>query len=1212
MDKMNGKQLTVTVGVLVFLLFIILSMAPALDAQIVTGTIEGMVKDQSGATIPGAKVDLINEGTGARLEMTTGPSGYYVFPRLKVGRYTIEAEAKGFARVVHSGLSLNIQQVVVVNVTLVPGKVTQTIVVKTATPILQTQDASVGQVVGARLINDLPLNGRDFTELALIVTGTSNTAPDSSLDRPFFTSSGHPMVQNDYRLNGIDNNNEEHINPEPYMVAPPPDALEEFNLQTNNYSAEFGHSAGAILNAVTKSGTNSIHGDLWEFLRNDTFDAAQFFQNAAGETKAPYHQNQLGGTLGGPVVIPHVYNGKDKTFFFVDAQITRIHEADVSVDSVPSTTEVASGFTNMQDLITDQSGTRTDALGRTLPLGTVFNPATTRLVTAGQVDPVTGLTATTTGYVRDPFYEGSLVGVTNFTSAAQEAKLNILPADRLDPNAIKLLSLYPAAQSSGIISNYTYPASLINDTNSFDFRFDQNISTRDQLAVTGDWYERYGVQPGAYPGIAGDAATYPNSIQDRHGMTYMVSETHSFSPTLMNEVRLGWGNSPFSYLSPYGNMKGIPAQYGIQGIPQTADNGGLPPISIGGLTGMGEGGYLPVIETSSNWDLMDNVTKVHGAHTIEAGFQGSYIMGYSLDAPYSRGAFCYSGAYTEVPNTSGGSTGLAQLLLAPVLSTVPDGIDDVGGPDSVRASSMGYQNPVRTYLGAYFQDDWKVARKLTLNLGLRWDRFGAYADRFGAQGNFVPGADGSEAQYLIPERSCHTPVSASFVTLTQQDGISVQCSDNPGLGTVQNGLFSPRLGLAYMVTPKLVVRAGYGLFYGDMGSSEEGQTELGNYPFVYQLSYSAPDPGHPVTFPDGSSATYETGLSQVDLSPSAVNAQYLSLTGVQWNHEAPYFSDYNFMVQYALTPQDSIQLGYVGNVSRHGTTNSAANLPSQILPPGLDVYDYVPYPDFAEGSSYYTYNGNSYYNSLQATFQRTFKDGLTFNANYTYSKCRGDVRNSFNSIGGFRAADLPGFGIQGDYSLCMDDIPNLMHLSGLYQLPVGNGRRFLGNSHGVLNQVLGGWETNWILTEMDGLPFNIGCPISTTTGFGCFALLVPGHNIYAGSHDVNDWLNPAAFANPPVATSIGESNYAPLGGAPTQALGPGLHRLDFSIFKEFPISESKRFEFRTEIFNLTNTPWFANPSYTDFTDTATFGRITSLEDGLNDPREIQFALKFYW
>ena len=285
-----------------------------------------------------------------------------------------------------------------------------------------------------------------------------------------------------------------------------------------------------------------------------------------------------------------------------------------------------------------------------------------------------------------------------------------------------------------------------------------------------------------------------------------------------------------------------------------------------------------------------------------------------------------------------------------------------------------------------------------------------------------------------------------------------------------------------------------------------------------------------------------------------------------------------------------------------------------MLPPGLNPQNYVPFPDFGRGSSYIATEGNSIYNALQANYEKRFGGGLSVLANYTWAQCRTDSRDLLigAAAGGFRAPYLPGFGIQGDYALCGNDITNVFHLSGTYELPVGNGRRFLGNSKGVVDAVLGGWQTNYILTLEGGFPFTIGCPVSTTADFGCNALLVPGANIYAGPHNVNQWMNPAAFAQPALATSVGQSDYAPLGGAPTQLYGPGFHRMDFSLFKEFKTSETTHLEFRTEVFNLTNTPQFGIPGFLDFSNTSTFGRITSLRDGANDPREIQFALKFYF
>jgi carboxypeptidase family protein/TonB-dependent receptor-like protein len=1189
-----------------------LLLASPLMAQIDAGRILGMVKDQSGAVVPGAKVTVTNEGTGLALNITTGPTGYFVFPALRIGSYRVEVEVAGFAKFVRSGLTLHVQEDVVVDATLVPGAVTQTIEVKAAAPVLQTQDASVGTTVGTQVVNDLPLNGRNWTTLVELGAGVTYSQPDAS-GRPYFSANGHPLEQNDYRLNGINNNDEAWTLPEPYVALPPPDAIAEFKVQTNNYNAEFGHSGGAVINASTKSGTNQIHGDVWEYVRNDKFDAAQYFENSSGLTKGAYRQNQFGATLGGPVVLPHVYDGKDKSFFFFSYQGTRIRQALTRIDTVPTSSMVSSGFTDMQDLITYTSGTRSDSLGRTFPLGTVFDPATTRSVTAGQADPVTNLIAATSGFVRDPFYQGSLTGLTNFTSPAIVSQLNRLPAGRLDANGKSLLGVYPAANLPGFYSDYAYDGMISNNTNQVDWRVDHNFGPKDQLFLVGSWSHTPLNNPGYFPGLGGAGQWFDAGLMDERAEAYAVSETHFFSPTTINEVRLGFSRSPISMTGPYGHVMGIPEKFGIQGIPQVDDNGGLPPIDIAGLTGMGTAGWIPTVGSSVTWDLTENLTKVYGAHTFKAGFQGDYIQTPILQPAWSHGGFDFGGAYTEVPNTGGGGTGMAQLLLTPSASSVPGGYDNVGGADTVYASNFAADSYRREYYGMYFQDDWKVTPKLTLNLGIRWDHTTPYGESFGAMANFLPGAPGNGAEFLIPQKRCSQPLSSSFTTLTKTDGITVKCISNNELGTAGNVDFAPRVGIAYSFTPKLVARAGFGIFYGALGSLGYGNT-LGNaYPFLFNFYFFNPDAAHPVSFPDGSLGTLETGLSGINFSPAAVDATGLSLTGRQFNSNAPYYEDYNAALQYQLTPNQSLELMYVGDQGHHMNQYISVNEPTVILPPGLNPQNYVPYPDFGRGSPYEMDGANTYYHSFQATYERRFSGGLNLLANYTLSKCRSDWRSAaLSTVGGFRADTLPGFGITGDYSYCDADVPNLFHFSGLWTVPIGSGHHLLGASKGIANEVLGGWKLNWIVTLEDGMPFNIGCPIGTTADYGCYALLVPGQNIYGGSHNVNQWINPAAFANPPVATSIGQSDFAPLGGSPTQAHGPGEHRLDFSMFKEFPVTESKRLEFRAEFFNLTNTPWFANPAYTDFTNPATFGQITSLRDGANDPRQIQFALKFYF
>jgi TonB dependent receptor len=531
------------------------------------------------------------------------------------------------------------------------------------------------------------------------------------------------------------------------------------------------------------------------------------------------------------------------------------------------------------------------------------------------------------------------------------------------------------------------------------------------------------------------------------------------------------------------------------------------------------------------------------------------------------------------------------------------------------------------YYAGYFQDDLRVTSKLTLNLGLRYEYFGQIKENNGNQSNFIPnfirpGANG-QSTFLLTKRQCNTPFSANFLTAAATDGIDIVCSSQPGLGVSQKLNFSPRFGFAYQLTSKLVARGGYGIFYGGFENSVV-ETYV-DFPFQYTLGYGYQVPNAPIAFPNGSIGTIETGITGIPLTSGAVEPGGVSFTGEDYHMATPYTQGYNLTLQYQLSRNDSVQVGYVGNTVHHLGTYVNPNTPQQILPPGLNALAYSPYPDFSSYMVYSLFAGNSHYNGMQANYERRLSNGLSVLGNFTWSNCMTNAVDVLNPTahGGFRAPFLPNFGIQKDFGLCDFDVQKVFHLSGTYELPFGHGRRMLGSSGGVLNAIAGGWNTNWILTLQDGQPGTIPCDIATTAGFGCNALRVPGVNPYAGKHNVDQWLNPAAFTSPPVATTIGQTDYSPLGGGPTQFRGPGFHRIDFSLFKQFQINERFRLEFRSEFFNLTNHPNFSNPGFgilgvaaapgaLDYNNLTNFGKINSTRDGQNDQREIQFALKLYF
>lgn len=1189
-------------------LFASFLLAGGLYAQVDTGTILGSVKDTTGAVIPGAQVTLTNTGTGRTQVQKTGASGEYTFSPIQIGHYSVSAQIKGFQRVEHTNVTVQVQQSVVVNFLLPPGEITQTIAVTSEPPLLQTQNASVGQVIGQRSINDLPLNGRNFTFLAQLAAGVTQDQEDTrGLGASgSFAANGLRPSQNNYLLNGVDNNSNlvDFLNGQAFVSKPPVDAIQEFKIQTNNYSAEFGRSAGAILNATIKSGTNQFHGDAWEFLRNDKLDAPNFFENASGTTKGEYRQNQFGFTLGGPIV-------KNKLFFFGDYQGTRIRQAVPSINTVPTALERSSGFANLSELLT-QSGTRNDILGRTFPIGQIFDPSTTRAITCGVPDTVTSITVpcsgispgTQLGFVREPFAG------------------NLLPADRLDPNAVKLLDLYPAPNNPGLFNNYAADPISRNDTNQFDIRIDDNLSEQDSIFGSISYADNPVLFPAPFPGIA-DGGSFADGNQHTTSINAVVSETHVFSPTLINVVRAGLSRMSTNRLQPNADTKGIPAQFGIQGVPQVASNGGLGSLFISGLTTLGSNQFLPSIEYTTTLQFTDDVTKHIGRQSLKAGFE-TQIIRFAIFQPFtSRGAWNFSGSYVGVPDNGGGNTGLAQMLLTPIPGTVPGAFDYVGGADTVQFSNIANTDMYHHYFGTYFQDDYTITPKLTLNLGVRWDYFGQIVERYGAQSNFLPsGSPSSPSEFLMTKKRCNTPLSPDVLAAFKADNVNLVCSSVPGLGKSQLGNFSPRFGFAYQLTNKLVARSGYGIFYG--GFENSVLETYNDFPFQFNLSYPQLVPNAPITFPNGSIATLETGVTGIPVNPAQVEPGGLTLIGEDYHKKTPYTQGYNFTLEYQLSRSDTVSAGYVGNTVRHLGAYIGANSPALILPPGLNQYDYTAFPDFPTYLQSTSFAGNSFYNSLQINYKRRFRAGLAVLANFTWSACRTDATDVLNETAiSYRAPLLPGFGIQGDYGLCDFDVPKAFHFSGQYQVPVGHGRKFMAHSNGVVNAIVGGWSANWILTLEDGQPGTVPCAITTTTGLGCNALMVPGQGLYEGAHNVNHWLNPNAFASPPVATTIGQTDYAPLGGAPTQFFGPGFHRLDFSLFKNFQINERFRLEFRSEFFNLTNTPNFSPPGFggngvvpapgaLDYTNPTTFGTINSTRDGQNDQREIQFALKLYW
>ncbi len=1234
------------------------------SAQVDEGAINGTVTDPTGAAVANATVTLLNKDVGLTVQATTNNAGEYTFSPVRIGNYTITVVAPSFAKTTQQNITVNVAQRLEVNVKLKTGAATETVEVTAAPPELQTDDSSVGQVVTAKTINALPLNGRNFTFLAQLGAGTQTPQADTrgNASSGAFSANGLRPAQNNYLLDGIDNNSNavDFLNGTNFVVLPPLDAISEFKVQTADFSAELGRSAGAVLNATIKSGTNQLHGSVWEFFRNDVLDARDFFE-PAGEKKAAFRQNQFGASVGGRII-------KDKLFFFGDYEGLRRVQGQTTTATVPTASEISSGFTNLADLINGQQGAtpQTDYLGRTIPLGTVLDPATTRAVTAGQIDPVSGLAATQSGYVRDPF--GTCAPSTQ-TFTLGGCNLNQIPTNRQDPVALKILSLYPAATNSGYQSNFVSSPDLYEHRNAFDVRVDYDLSQKDQIFARFSYVDDPQFIPGVFGGIA-DGGAFQQGVQTAHSDQSVVGYTHVFTPSTVNVLHVGFNHLHTTRYGPEGGVNGIPAQYGIQGIPQFAENGGLPEITFGGLSTLGTNAFLPSDETSQTLQITDDFSKVYKSHSFKAGIESQLVKNDVLQPPYSHGDFDYNGTYTDVPSKNSSTTGLAQFLITPEATTVPNGFSYSGGADSVNASNSSKTDDYRTYLAGYIQDDWKATPKLTFNLGVRYDYFSPIRETNGGQANFVPsGPPNGTPTYLIPASGKADANLAStytnFYNLLLQDGITPEQTDKYGQGLVQTQKtnVSPRIGVSYQATPKLVLRAGFGYFFNSFENQGYGPNIGENYPFQFQFNYSGQtagtNPGEqgvsPVSYDTayagcatagpGNTATIASGLSCFSFNPALVNPAGLQLEGLQFDYKTPRVLSTNASVQYSLTRTLSATVSYVFTQSQHLQAGIGSNNVTAILPSTASTKDTaapgangtIPFPDFDAGGSYQSTIGYSNYNGLQTKLEEQYDNGLSFLFAYTYSKTLTDALDLLNggSIGGFRAPDVVGLGPSFDYGPADFDVRQVLHLSGGYELPFGTNKRFMGSAGHGANYLVGGWSVNYILTLQGGQPITLGCPTATTAGTSCNDVRVPGENpdlkITLTPNGPRWFNNPAAFQQPCPLGATGTSlpagcipltGSAVLGASQGTTVGPGFHRLDFSLFKDFRFSERFRGQFRSEFFNIANHPNFSAPGFggngvvaisgaTNFNN-SNFGLIGSTRDNPYDPRQIQFAFKLYY
>src|SRR5579872_7515045 len=677
-------------------LFVAIGLVTPLWAQKDAGTIVGTVRDATGAVVPGAKVTVEDVDRGVQATLSTNDEGEYVASPLHIGRYKITVEKTGFKKAVSEVVELNVQDRIAMNIKLQVGQISEEMVVTGAAPLLETETSELGQVVDQKRVSNLPLNGRNFAQLALLTAGTTPSEPGARDEESFgFSAGGARSLQNNFLLDGIDNNSNlpDLLNESNYVIQPPVDALQEFKVQTNAYSAEFGRGNGAIVNAVIKSGTNQLHGSGWGFLRNNVLDARNYF-DPVGPTP-PYQQYQFGGTLGGPVYIPHVYDGRNKTFFFVDYEGLRIHQADTQTLLVPTASQIAGNFASALDTST---ATGVDCNGRPTYGGELFD---TRLTQLSAASPT------------------GLCGVPIGGYGANGLPTNVIPAGKIDPLAAKLAALFPGPNVSGN-SAFNYIANPVENTHrsNFDTRIDQKFSDKDNSFIRFSYEDQPRIIPSPFGNSIADGGGFFSGIEDNSYRSVALSETHVFRPTLVNEFRFGY-NRVNSHRFQFNFDKDISGQIGFPGVPFTPINGGLPQLNFddGSAPTLGSPTFLPSVELQNTYVLSDNLTWVKGKHTVKYGTEIRREEFTIFQPAESRGTEGFSNGFTDNPANPGtGGFGQASFLI---------GLADGGGINNLH--NVDYHRPIYSF---YTQDDWRVTQKLTLNLGLRYELFTTVKEKF--------------------------------------------------------------------------------------------------------------------------------------------------------------------------------------------------------------------------------------------------------------------------------------------------------------------------------------------------------------------------------------------------------------------------------------------------------------------------------------------------
>ncbi len=1149
-----------------------LLFTPALEAQTNTGVIVGTVSDPTGAVIPGATVTVTHSEVRAATEVQTNAVGDYVSTLLRAGPYGIRVEASGFQTAVRRGIVLHVNDRLQLNFTLQLGAVTTVVETMAATPLLETQTGDVSTVVDSRAIVDLPLDGRRYIDLMLLAPGVLLAEGGENSGNPRegrFAVNGNQTLQNYYVLNGVDNNSftQNAQDSSPQAARPVPDALREFKIQTRTYSAEFGWAMGGVVNAEIKSGSNDIHGSLWEFYRNEKYNATSYFLNSAGVNKPEENRNQFGFAVGGPI-------WRDHTFGFFDYDKSHWRRGTTSFGRVPTPAQRLGDFSAS-------------------PIG--FSPAnlTNFLATVPEELPCINV-ADTTG-------NGDIDSLLSLNLAAN--RTDGLPC--ADPVAAQLVGLWPA--STGPLPNDFFGTPAVpEDQWSFDIRIDQRISDKDNIYGV---YDRYDVvrviERGPFENPLAPGGFSANSKVRTH--VFSLAWVHTFSPTLVNDARLGT-NYVFSVSQPLAPQGNAAPDFGLTGVPDVFAFG-LPPIIVDGFEILGTNRWRPQDTRSQVWQFIDNLSYFRGDHSFKFGFEFKRAINNFLDIRAPNGEMRTRSNWTN--------SGIANFLLGNFAETV---LTSPLVPHNYIDGTMFYA-----------QDSWRATPTFTFNYGVRYEYFTPVIERDRLTSNFDPTANGGRGALIttfpgpLPATlGCSDP--AGNPTLTNDPtGTPFEClirgpsGDSIFARTLINpdrNNFAPRLSVAWQIKDRIVFRGGYAVFYqvGDrIGSSAILQL---NPPHQFQLSNRA-DFDEPPEF------LLRNGFPLSAVAPADIDLLIglsSGLRGRDMDETSPYSHQWSVGPQFELTPDLVLEVDYVGqdaNNLRRLQRIGQGNL----VTPGDITSVVFPFPDWRQGrvgNDFLKSNGRSNYHSLQVNLRKRFSatpaGGLAFNAAYTWGKALGTVSGYLVGGSGSAQGGQPQNvnDLESDYGRLVFDQRQRFVVNWQWELPFGPGQPYL--SGGLAAKLLGDWQVNGIWASTSGTPLGVGAADRSGTRSPAARADCIGNPLPSGfNQTVDQFMDISAFATP---------NSGTFGNCGVDQLSSwSRHNADMSVFKKFRIDEERRLELRFEFFNIFNTPQFNPPSNSCSSgtglpcdpSTSDFGRTSSTRRAfVGDARVMQLGIKFYF